>query len=144
MRQRKHSLGGGTRTQHGTKIFGFEGFLKCFFFFNFSVLKSMPLLHYFGVIKMTKFEVNGKYSGSGLNKFPPPKRNDTLFTFRFYSFKISEEIFQPKVITEGWVSLGTHHSQGLQYLPFLFLAEKILQTQCLVLAVGFGDFALHL
>lgn len=43
---------------------------------------------------MTKFEVNGKCSESGLNKFPPPKRSDTSSTFRFYSFKISKETSQ--------------------------------------------------
>lgn len=69
---------------------------------------------------MMKFEVDGKCSESGLDKFPPPNGSDTLSTFRFSSFKISKELFQPEVLSEGGVSLGTHHTQGLQYLLLPF------------------------
>lgn len=72
---------------------------------------------------MTKFEVDGKCSESGLNKFPPPNGSDTLFTFRFSSFKISRNSFNLKSFQREAFHLRPTTPRASSISSFLFLAE---------------------
>lgn len=58
--------------------------------------------------------------GEWFEKILTPKEGNTSFTFRFYSFKMFKEIFQPEVISEGCVSLEPITPRGSSISYFLF------------------------